>query len=245
MSFPLQCLAVFTPCIMGGVIQATTGFGFGIFVMMFFPLFMFVPQASALSSLVGVLMSVTMYLKYRKHTDIKLCLMPAVFYLVTATVCINSIAGMDMAKLKAFFGLFLIVIAIYFIFFSSKLKIKANFLSAAICGTISGAASGLFGIGGPPMVIYMLAATGNDKEKYLGTLQLFFVLTNIYNNALRVMNGIITWDLMTLVLPGIAGMLIGGAVGSRIIDRINVEMMKKLIYLFLAFSGAVTFLTNI
>ncbi|MCF0150512.1 MAG: sulfite exporter TauE/SafE family protein [Firmicutes bacterium] len=245
MSFPMQCLSVFTPAILGGIIQSTTGFGFGIFVMMFFPMFLLIPKASALSSLISILQSFTMFMKYRKSADLKLCLVPAVFYVASATFCINSVSGMDMTKLKAVFGLFLIVIAIYFIFFSDKLKIKANLVSAMICGTVSGIASGLFGIGGPPMVIYMLAATDSDKEKYLGTLQLFFVLTNIYNNALRFINGIITTDILMLVIPGVCGMLIGAAAGSKIIDRINVATMKKLIYLFLAVSGAITFFSNI
>ena len=49
----LNALYVFLPCIIGGIIQATTGFGSGIFVMLFFPLFLPILQSSALSTLVG------------------------------------------------------------------------------------------------------------------------------------------------------------------------------------------------
>ena len=66
--------------------------------------------------------------------------------------------------LKKVFGVFLMLLSVYFLVFSSKLKIKATLMSATVCGTLAGILGGLFGIGGPPMVIFFLAAL-DDKEE--------------------------------------------------------------------------------
>jgi transcriptional regulator with XRE-family HTH domain len=57
-----------------------------------------------------------------------------------------------------------IAISLWFMFFADKIRIKANLLTAFICGSLAGVASGLFGIGGPPMVIYILAIPAMTRK---------------------------------------------------------------------------------
>lgn len=240
-----KMLYVLLPCIGGGLVQSTTGFGGGIFIMLFFPLFLPILQSSALSTLTSLSAVLMLAWKYRAYAKPKIVILPAVIYFIFSFGAIRFATGTDLSGLKAYFGLFLVAMSAYFIFFADRLKIKANFLSAFICAGISGIASGLFGIGGPPMVIYMLAITGDDKNAYIANTQLFFAITSIYTTLVRIFSGIITLDLLPLAIPGIIGMYIGKSVGTRIIEKINVQTMKKLIYAFLGLSGALTFITNI
>ena len=241
----MQMLYVLIPSIGGGLVQGTTGFGSGIFVMLFFPYFLPLLQSSALSSLAGVFICISMAWKFRKNINPKVVILPAIFYFIASFLALRFAVNTDMSQLKAVFGLFLIAISLWFMFFADKVRIKANLLTAFICGSIAGVASGLFGIGGPPMVIYMLAITGDDKEAYLANTQFFFCLTGIYTAFLRVVNGILTPDLLPLVIPGMIGMTIGKNVGVNIVEKIDVKLMKKLIYAFLGLSGLLTFVTNI
>ncbi|MBQ1270452.1 MAG: sulfite exporter TauE/SafE family protein [Clostridia bacterium] len=241
----LNALYVFLPCIVAGIIQATTGFGSGIFVMLFFPMFLPILKSSALSTLVSAYACISLAWKHRKNANPKIVIMPAIFYFAASFLAIRFATGADMDGLKAFFGLFLIIIAIWFMFFADKVKLKPNLMTAAVCGTVSGIASGLFGIGGPPMVIYILAVVGDDKEAYIANSQFFFSMTCLYTTALRIFNGILTIDLLPLVIPGMLGMFIGKTVGSKIVEKIDILFMKKLIYGFLGLSGLLTFVTNI
>ncbi len=238
-------LCVFLASIGGGLVQASTGFGFGIIVMLFLPIFLPILKSSALSTLMGATACFSLAWKYRKYATPKVAIMPAIVYFVFSFAAIRFAVGADFGKLKAFFGLFLMAIAVYFIFFSEKIKIRATPLSALICGGISGIASGLFGIGGPPMAIYMLSIAGDDKNKYIANSQLFFSITCIYTTGLRILNGIITPDLLPFLVPGIVGMFIGKGAGSKIVEKIDAKQMKKLIYVFLAFSGFLNFIQNI
>ncbi len=241
----LLMLFVFLPAIGAGLIQTTTGFGGGIFVMLFFPLFIPLLQSSALSTIITLLLSLTLTWKYRRHVDLKIVALPLVFYVVVSGITINFSTKVNVSGLKAYFGLFLIAVAIYFIFFANRIKLKPTFGTAAVCSSISGMASGLFGIGGPPMVLYFLAAADDDKMKYLATIQIFFFVTGLYNTVLRAINGILTIDILPLIIPGMIGIWIGQTIGTKIIDKINIDQLKKIIYIFLAASGFLTFVTNI
>ena len=223
-----------------GVIQSVTGFGSGIFMMLFYPYFFPILSASALSSSISLVSNVALTWRYRKQCEWKLTLFPAIVYIATSSAAILFAPYLPTETLKRVFGGFLVILSIYFLTVSGKIKIKANLVSATICGALSGVVGGLFGIGGPPMVIFFLAAL-DDKEKYLGTIQFFFLVTSLYTFIFRIINGIYGIDLIPFSLIGIVGILVGKAIGTRIIDKINADTMKKLVYAFLGFSG----LTNL
>lgn len=222
--------------VVAGVIQSVTGFGAGIFMMVFFPSFFPILNASALSSAISLAGTCSLSWHYRKQSERKLVLLPALVYIIASSVSILLAPYLPTATLKKTFGIFLIILSIYFLTLSGKLRIKANLLSATICGSLAGVVGGLFGIGGPPMVIYFLAAL-DDKEKYLGTIQLYFFITGVYTFVFRVINGIYTVNLIPYTLLGMIGIMAGKKIGTKVVDRINAATMKKLVYAFLGFAG--------
>ena len=238
-------LYVFLPATVAGVIQATTGFGAGIFMMLFFPMFLPMIQCSALSSAIGLVNTITMAIMYRKYAQMKLIVLPTIIYFFFSTVCIWYSTQIDLGAFKPFFGLFLTVLGLYFLFFSQRVKLKGTWKSAAVCSSLSGIASGFFGIGGPPMVLYFLSLTGDDKYAYLGTIQMFFLITSIQVVATRALNGIYTQELLMLIPIGMVGSFIGTKVGTKIVQKLRVDRLKILIYAFLCLAGFATFITNL
>lgn len=236
----MAAAVVFLAPIVAGVIQSVTGFGAGIFMMVFFPAFFPILNASALSSSISFVGTCSLAWHYRKQCEWKLTLLPSAVYIAMSSVSILLAPYLPTTTLKRIFGVFMIILSIYFLTISGKLKIKANLVSATICSVLSGIVGGLFGIGGPPMVIYFLAAL-DDKEKYLGTIQLFFFITGAYTFIFRVINGIYTVDLVPYSILGVVAIMIGKKIGTKIVDRINADTMKKIVYAFLGFAG----LTNV
>lgn len=236
----MTAAAVFVAPIVSGLIQAVTGFGAGIFMMIFFPMLFPVLNASALSSSISLFVSGPQALRYRKYAQWKVTILPTAVYILVSTVSIVLVPYLPTEFLKKLFGVFMVLLSIYFLTVSGKLKVEANALSGTICGVLSGLLGGLFGIGGPPMVIYFLAAL-EKKEEYIGTIQLFFFVTGLYTCIVRVIKGIYVWELVPYTLLGVCGILIGQHIGAKIMDRLDAATMKKLVYLFLGFAG----LTNI
>ena len=227
---------VFLAPIVAGLIQTVTGFGSGIFMMVFFPTIFPILGASAISSAISLAGTCTLSWHYRKHCQWKLTLIPALIYILVSSGAILLAPYLPTDLLKKVFGVFLMLLSVYFLVFSSKLKIKATLLSATICGTLAGILGGRFGIGGPPMVIYFLAAL-DSKEEYLGTIQFHFFVTGVYMLFFRIYKGIFTMDMIPYVILGMAGIMIGKKFGTKIVDRINADTMKKLVYAFLGVSG--------
>ena len=222
--------------VVAGVIQSVTGFGAGIFMMVFFPAFFPILNASALSSAISLAGTCSLSWHYRKHCVWKLTLLPALVYIIVSSLMILLAPYLPTELLKKSFGVFMMILSLYFLKFSSKLKVKANVVSATICGSLAGVLCGLFGIGGPPMVIYFLAAL-DDKEKYLGTIQFYFFITGVHMLIFRTINGIYTADLIPYTILGIVGIMVGKKIGTKIVDRINADTMKKLVYAFLGVAG--------
>ena len=233
-------LMIALPALAGGIVQAVTGFGAGIIMMLFFPLVLPMLKASALSTLVTLYLTVSLAWKFRKEVQISLLLLPLAVFLICTTAALQLATMLDTRNLSLLFGIFLIALALYFIRFSNRIPLKPSPVSASACSGLSGLCSGMFGIGGPPMVVYYLAVLGDKKEAYLATTQMYFCIGSIYNTVMRACRGILTLDMLPLVAVGLAGMAAGERLGLCILRRIDVPTMKKAVYGLLAVSGVIT-----
>lgn len=229
----------------GGFVQATTGFGFGIFVMLFFPLYLPLLSASALSQNVSLFLLTRLAWHYRKYTRMSAVVLPAIVYLLVSTLVIWLAPGMELRWLSIVFAVMMIVLAVYMLFFSSRVHMRASPLTAVGCSALSGAASGLFGIGGPPMTLYYMAMYGVDKYAYLGTIQFFFWITNVANQITRLSSGLLTREVLLLTIPGVIGQAVGAYIGMKVVDRIPVEPFRYGVYGFLAVAGVTTLVSSL
>ena len=240
----MNTLIVGIASVLGGFTQTVTGFGCGIVIMLFLPYIMTVAQASALSVLITMLLNVLFVAKYRRFIQLRLVVFPALISFAVSTLAIYIGANLELNAMKVVFSLFLIVLALYFIFFSDRVKLQANLPTVLLCASLAGAANGLFGIGGPPMALYFLTVT-REKEEYIGTTQMYFLLTSAYTTVIRLISGVFDRELLLLSIPGILAILLGSYIGMRVVDRISHEKMKRVIYLFLMASGLITLLQTI
>ena len=234
-------IAIVAAALVAGIIQTVTGFGAAVFLMLIMPYFFNMITAPAVTSAITLGLSVTLAWKFRKHINWKVCLFPTLIYLICSTTSISFAKKMNLEYLSVAFGIFLIVLAVYFFVFSERITVQANRKTAAVCALISGITSGFFGIGGPLMAIYFISAI-DDKKTYIGTLQFLFAFTNIVNLMMRIANGIFTVNLLPAVFLGFAGITVGKLVGLRILDKINPGRIKKLVYAFVGISGVLSLL---
>ena len=83
-----------------------------------------------------------------------------------------------------------------------------------------------------------------EKRSYLGTIQIFFMTTNLYGTVVRTLAGQLTGDMVLPLAAGAAALLLGAYAGSRVVDKIDIGKMKLLVYGFTGFAGVVTFVTG-
>lgn len=236
-----KLMIVSAAALAAGFIQSVTGFGGALVMMMVLPYFVAMKTATALGGLICVPMCIAVALRYRREVQVRQAVFPTAVYLVSSAVFIRIAASINLDSLKAAFGILLVALAAYFQFFSGKLNLKGDLKTAFVCAALSGLTGGLFGVGGPVLVLYYLAVT-KDKKSYLGTINFVFAITESYSAVVRSINGLITGNLLPLILAGFCAVLLGSFLGARVVDRLDGERMKRFIYLLLAVSGAITFL---
>jgi len=232
------------PCVLltallAGLVQGVTGFGGGIITMLIFPYFFSIPLGAGITGSLGIALCASMVIRYRKDVNVWMAIMPAFLYNVVSSIVISYSIEVDQALIKKIFGVFLVLLSIYYLFISKSVQNRKLSLGVSIvCIVISAACDALFGIGGPLMVLYFMSMT-SSTHAYLGTMQLFFWVNSMYNTAFRFYKGILQPEHLVFIAFGVVGILVGGAVAGKIVDKLNVVTMRKLIYIMIGISGVI------
>ncbi len=227
-----------------GFVQRVSGFGLGIFAMLFMPYFIPTTSATAISSLFSCGTSSYNAICYRKNIPFKTVLPLICSALVTIPVAVSLSAYVPKDVFKIILGAVLIVLSIYFIFFNRKLTIKPTILNGVIAGAVGGALGGLFSTGGPPIVLYLTHAT-DDKERYFAGIQFYFCFSNIYATITRIFKGIIDWTVLLYAVVGFAGCMLGDFVGKFFFNKLDPEKFKLVIYIGMIVSGIIMIVTPV
>lgn len=223
----------------GGFVQRVSGFGLGIFVMLFLPHFL--PShtmAATVSCLFSCGTSTYNAIKYRKNVPYKVVLPLILSALVTIPVSVYFSARVSSRFFEILLGAVLIFLSLYFLFLGERIKIKASVKNSILAGGLGGTLNGLFSTGGPPIVLYMTNAL-QDKIMYFAGIQFYFCITNIYATAFRFANGLIFPKVILYTVIGLVGCMIGDFSGKLVFDRLNAKMLKTIIYIGMIISGVV------
>lgn len=230
----------------GSTIQRVTGFGFGIFAMLFLTRIITVyGEANALSGLLSFTSTLIVALAHAKRVDWKNLLFPCIGFAVISVPSILLMKKLDNRVLLIMLGVALILLSGYMFFFSSKIKIKPSPFTGLAAGGFSGILGGIFSMGGPPVVIYFMQSEGDDKDRYLATIQMYFLLSNVYGTTVKAINGFITKEVLILAAFGTVGMIAGIFIGKLIFKKLRVDILRRVVYCFMAVAGVVNIVSAI
>ena len=242
MSF-FESLLMMLTVLSAGFIQSTTGFGFAIVCMAVLPVFLPYPSAQLISVFMSLSCNLLMVLRKRKHIVWSQLPLPMIFG------AIGTVSGLLVIKNSApeiyrrLLGVFLCLLAVWFIFFNHKVRIRGTARNGALIGAVSGICGGVFSINGPPMVIYYLSVF-RDMEQYRATIQTYFLAMNTVNIGCRLLFDLVpqgSFGALALALPMV---LLGNTLGVKLSDRIDPNKLRTGIYIFLALSGLYTAITG-
>lgn len=226
----------------GAFIQSFIGFGFGIFVIATFPFFM--PDYSisvTLSNMLSFICSAGICIKSRRDICWDKIRLSILAYVCTSTCLIILSAKVSGHFMKILLGIGLIAFSVGALCGIDKKKIAPTSRNAFAAGAAAGIFGGLFGAGGPPMVIYLMSCC-ERKEEYYATSQTYFCVVNIYSVFVRCLNGLITPEVLKLWILGIPALFLGVFLGRKMYRMADGSRFKKWIYLFLICSGVLMML---
>ena len=226
-------------------VQRTTGFGFGIFIMTALPFLMpSYAEAVTLSGILSLTSSTVVMIKYIKYVSWKriLPILAAFFAFSSIAICLlDKIEGRSM---RIILGFILILVSLYFSFFKDNLQKIIRPTAGWLLGTgsLSGVMGGLFGMQGPPVVLYLINSEP-DKNHYMGMIQTYAVSTNVLMLAVRAYNGYLTQAVGTAYLYALGGLAVGVIAGNRAFKRLSNRLFTYIVYGYIGIRGLIILLT--
>ena len=228
-------------------VQRTIGFGFGIFIMTVLPFLMpSYGEAVTLSGLLSLTSATVVMIKYLKYVTWKRMLPIAAAFVIFSTIAIFLLDRIEGQAMRVILGIMLVLISLYFSFFKDKLQkiIRPTKGWQFGAGTASGIMGGLFGMHGPPVVLYLISSEP-DKDNYMGMIQTYAVITNIAMLIVRAFAGYVTPAVGGAYLYGLAGLAMGVIAGNWAYRRIPGKLFTYIVYAYIGVCGLVIFLTAI
>ena len=236
----LTCTFIFFLAIIASFIQRVSGFGFGIFVMMFFPFFLpSYGESVMLSGLLAGSTALMIAIRNRKYIRWRLMGLVTFSNVLFSFVATEYMRSLSNDVLKQCLGVVLILISLYFLFGEGRMGriFKSNPAQVTI-GSVSGVMGGMFAMPGPPLVLYCIS-TLEDKREYVTTLQAFSVVFNLFYTAFRFKAGFYSDDTWLWWVIGLVGTMIGSSLGSRCFELISNRTLKLIVYVMMIISGIV------
>lgn len=220
-------------------VQRVSGFGFGIFIMTVLPyLLPTYGEATTLSGLMALVTSAIIVAQNWRHIAWRKLLPILGTFLVVSFFAIQFVAWAGDGTLKRILGGVLILAALYFYFVAPKLQLRATLPMQIGLGSLSGVMGGLFGMQGPPAVLYFLGSAAS-KEQYMALCQCYFLIGNGVMTLFRAGNGFLTPMVMEAWCWGAPAVLLGTWIGTKIYRRMPIDTLRKIIYIYMAISGLI------
>ena len=228
----------------GSYVQSVTGFGYGIFVMMFYPLILAYTESNILSTLISVFTSLWLVITLFRKIHWKNIIFTLIGSFFTTYFAVEFVKMQTNTVLTLILGAVLLLLSIYFMFFSDKIHIKPTWYAGLIAGITSGIMGGMFSMGGPPVVIYYLHSE-KDQENYLATLSAYFVISDIFSIIMKVSAGFVTKNVLISSIFAATGLIFGIVLGHITRKKMNAKLLKKAIYAVMMLSGIFNIVTSI
>lgn len=245
MEFAWICLIVALSWGLGGIVGGTAGIGAVMVAMPLLTLVLPSSEAVLVSCLVGVYGTIHLSLSYRKSCrwkeirDLGIGSIPGC--IVGGLVL--KVAPMQVLQLMvcAILACFILMqcfrrFATYRLPESSWIGLLAGFS----CGFVSGSVA----MAGAPLGIYVLMKHW-EPDRARGNMSVFYLFTSFGAVAVQAAAGLYTPPVLQMALAGSAGCALGTALGVKLGRRINLNLFRKLVLLFLAASTVILFVRSV
>ena len=226
-------------------VQRTTGFGFGIFIMSVLPYLMpSYGEATTLSGLLALTTSTVIVVNMRKYIVWRRLSVILLTFIAVSALAICMLSRIEGRTMRMILGAVLILTSLYFSFFKEKIRkyVRPDLKTQIGAGTLSGIMGGLFGMQGPPAVLYFIS-TEPDKHHYMAMIQMYFVIGNTMMTIVRALNGYLTPAVGSTYIYALAGLAIGTLAGSWAFSRIPNRIFTYVVYTYIGISGVIILLT--
>ena len=222
------------------VIKGFAGFGSAIVMVSVLTLFVDLKTVVFVTSACAAVNGAALFARCRRHVVWR-----PILWLVAASVLglgvgTYVLVSFSAEALKKWLGVFVCVFSAYMLFSSRQAAMEGlrrwpEWL-APVCGFVAGVVFGLYGTGGPIVVIY-LAHRLMQKDVLRGSLIAAFLVMDALRLCGYIGCGLARSDALTLSCVAAPAALVGGHVGTLVQARVDGKTFRRVVAVLLLAAG--------
>lgn len=236
-------------------ISGLSGFGFSMIALSLLSLFINMKSAVVFLAIHTLACNIFQLIKLREHISIKktICLLAGALCGVPAGVYL--LVNVDPWWIKKALGLVIISFVAQHVLYPEKtersvctgqnapdeggqtLDNKKKTLAGFLAGVAGGALMGGLLSGGPPVIIYALKVSKNNKYFIKATLQSFFLFSGLYATIFYFAYGMLTAPLLLSSMIFLPATLAGTGLGILAFEKISYASFQKIVLVFMVALG--------
>ncbi len=236
--FVLMCFAV----LIAGTIRSFTGFGGGLVLAPLFSLFMTPADMVVVVLLLNFLTSVQTLPSTWHTTDWRMVRALSIPALLGVPLGVWLVEWMDPNMIRRMIGVIVAGLA-GIMLIGWKYNGPRGRIQDWIVGITSGALTAIAGVGGPPLVLYLLSAKDISPVVLRSFFMMFFTFAQISTMAFFLYKGMINTDQLIYSVSFAPVYLVSTVLGSFLFVKAltgSVDLIKRLSLWFLLVVGVVT-----
>ncbi len=230
----MEILVLSLLTIIASFIAGVSGFGFAVFLMSFFPIFLGVKDANVLVSLAGIAFTVYMFVPFRRKVRWWIVARVIAGMAVGIPAGVWVLVRIDERFLSIGLGTFIILYVVYDLLFRHRIKKQVPLIFGYFAGFLGGAFAGAITAGGPPIVAFF-SSLKYDKETTKANLLAYITVALLYKAVFLVYYRLITQQMLVytavLLIPSFIGMLGGKAVFTRISNDVFRKVVLGILFI--------------
>ncbi|MDO5401874.1 MAG: sulfite exporter TauE/SafE family protein [Eubacteriales bacterium] len=230
----IKDIVVFIVLFGANLIQAITGFAGTLIAMPPTIKLIGVTEAKALLNVIAQISCLLIVISGWRHINWKEFLKMFVLMIAGMFIGIKIFEAAPMNQLLVFYGILIIIIALWKMFVKKKLELPKAVMLLVILA--AGIIHGMFVSGGALLVIYA-ATVLKDKEEFRVTMALIWVTIGCYISGQQIVLGNFNSHVLVLLAVGLIPVFIGTWIGTRLVKKIDQKSFLRITYILLLLSG--------
>lgn len=223
--------------LLAAVLQGFLGFGFGIVSMAGLTLTTGLVHAAGVVNIASLILMAAVIWLLRRDVSWKGVgrLLPGV--LVGVALGVAALGALDGRLLIRVLGVYILGCALFNLA-APRLPPRESVLADVAVGLFSGALSGAFNTGGPPLVVHLYRRP-EPPAALKGTIQAIFLAMSLARLPLAILQGQLGAAAWTGAAVGLPGVLVGLAAGLALGRRVPARQFRRLSWAALGVLGLV------
>lgn len=223
--------------LIGHFIKGLSGFASALFAIPLLALFLDIKFVVPVFLLFDLISGVILIFQNRRSIDKKTALLLLSGLVIGTAIGTYFLVSFANEDLKRVFGVVVILFALRMLIWDNEnIKKRISKIWAPLSGLAGGCTGAMFGLNGPPLVLYLTHQL-KDKQIFRATLYGIFFVDACYRLILYSFNKLITIEVIKFALYLSPFLLVGVLLGSKLHAKINENLFKKIIALILMVTG--------